>query len=58
MNELAIANAWWNKFNLIEKVLIKDAITGLSDKGTSSDKSNLYIDALRKKIGSKRSDIF
>ncbi|GAH89027.1 unnamed protein product, partial [marine sediment metagenome] len=34
------------------------AITGLSDKGTSSDKSNLYIDALRKKIGNKRSDIF
>ncbi|MBA7515579.1 hypothetical protein ES705_07621 [subsurface metagenome] len=58
MNELTIANAWWNKFNLIEKVLIKDVITGLSKKETSTEKSNLYIDALRKKIGSKRSDIF
>ncbi|MBA7530418.1 hypothetical protein ES705_22625 [subsurface metagenome] len=53
MNELAIANAWWNKFNLIEKVLIKAAIAGLSNKETSSEKNNLYIDALRKKIGNK-----
>ncbi|MBA7469536.1 hypothetical protein ES705_26008 [subsurface metagenome] len=54
MNELTIVNAWWNKFNLIEKVLIKDAITGLSKKETSLEKKNLYIDALRKKIGRKK----
>ena len=54
MNELTIVNAWWNKFNLIEKVLIKDAITGLSKKETSLEKKNLYIEALRKKIGRKK----
>ncbi|MBA7584329.1 hypothetical protein ES708_26282 [subsurface metagenome] len=56
MNELTIVNAWWNKFNLIEKVLIKDAITGLSKKETSPEKKNLYIDALEKKLV-KRGDL-
>lgn len=52
MNELTIVNEWWNKFNLIEKVLIKDAITGLSDEKTSPEKNLLYIEALRKKLKS------
>jgi hypothetical protein len=56
MNELTIVNAWWNKFNLIEKVLIKDAITGLSKKETSPEKKNLYINALEKKLV-KRGDL-
>jgi len=56
MDELTIVNAWWNKFNLIEKVLIKDAIKGLSNKENSSEKNNLYIDALRKNIGNKGKD--
>lgn len=56
MNELKIANEWWNKFNLIEKVLIKGAITGLSDEKTSPEKSILYIEALRKKLKLKIKD--
>lgn len=43
-------NEWWNKFDLVEKILIKDTIINLCDKGTSPAKKKKYIQALRKKL--------
>ncbi len=44
-------NEWWNKFDLIEKILIKDFIDNLCN-GDEIKKQKL-LDALIKKIRSK-----
>lgn len=46
-------NEWWNKFDLIEKILIKDTIINLCDRGKSPIKREKYIDAIRKKLEEK-----
>lgn len=43
-------NDWWNKFDLIEKILIKDTIINLCDKEISPAKQKKYIQAIRKKL--------
>ena len=43
-------NEWWNKFDLVEKILIKDTITNLCDKGASPVKKKKYIQALKEKL--------
>ncbi|MBA7575390.1 hypothetical protein ES708_17214 [subsurface metagenome] len=43
-------NEWWNKFDLVEKILIKDTIINLCDKGISPIKKKKYIEVIRKKL--------
>lgn len=43
-------NEWWNKFDLVEKILIKDTIISLCNKKTSPEKNIRYIAALRGKL--------
>jgi len=43
-------NDWWNKFDLIEKILIKDTIINLYDKKISPVKEKKYIQTIRKKL--------
>lgn len=43
-------NEWWNKFDLIEKILIKDTIMNLCNKETSPAKEKKYKEAIRKKL--------
>lgn len=43
-------NEWWNGFDLIDKILIKDTIINLCDKEISPDKKRKYINAIRKKL--------
>jgi hypothetical protein len=43
-------NEWWNKFDLIEKILIKDTIINLCDKEIFPAKKEKYIQAIRKKL--------
>jgi len=43
-------NAWWNSLDLVEKILIKDTIMNLCDKGISPIKKKKYIEAIRKKL--------
>ena len=50
MNELTIVNTWWNKFNLIEKILIKDTTELIMDKNADPDKTEKYKEALRKTV--------
>ena len=47
-------NDWWNKFDLIEKILIKDTIINLCNKAISAVKKKKYIEAVRKKIVFKK----
>ena len=46
----AEVNEWWNGFDLIDKILIKDTIINLCDKETSPAKKKKYIEAIRKKL--------
>ncbi|GAJ09914.1 unnamed protein product, partial [marine sediment metagenome] len=39
-------NEWWNRFDLIDKILIKDTIINLCDKEISPDKKEKYINAV------------
>ena len=50
MNELTIVNAWWTKFNLIEKILIKDTTELIMDKNADPDKTEKYKEALCKTV--------
>ena len=43
-------NEWWNKFDLVEKILIKDTIINLCDKEISPVRKKKYTQALRKKL--------
>ena len=43
-------NEWWNKFDLVEKILIKDTIINLCDKEISPAKKEKYIQAIREKL--------
>jgi hypothetical protein len=43
-------NEWWNEFDLVEKILIKDTIINLCDKEISPAKKEKYIQAIRKRI--------
>ena len=43
-------NEWWNKFDLIEKILIKDTIINLCKVDISPDKKEKYIQAIREKL--------
>lgn len=43
-------NDWWNKFDLVEKILIKDTIINLCDKEISPVRKKKYIEAIRKKL--------
>ena len=45
---------WWNKFDLIEKILIKDAIIYLCSGETSPIKKKKYMDAIRKILEEKK----
>lgn len=36
-------NDWWDKFDLVEKILIKDTIINLRDKGISPTKKKKSI---------------
>lgn len=46
-------NEWWNKFDLIEKILIKDTIINLCDKEISLIKKEKYINDIREKLEKK-----
>jgi len=46
-------NTWWNKFDLIEKILIKATIINLCDREMSPIKKEKYINAIRKKLEEK-----
>jgi len=46
-------NEWWNKFDLVDKILIKDTIINLCNKETSPIKNKKYIDVIRKKLEEK-----
>lgn len=46
-------NEWWNKFDLIEKILIKDTIINLCDREISPIKKEKYINAIREKLEEK-----
>ena len=43
-------NEWWNKFDLVEKILMKDTIINLCDKEISPAKKEKYIQAIREKL--------
>jgi len=43
-------NEWWNKFDLVERILIKDTIINLCDREISSIKKEKYINAIREKL--------
>lgn len=49
-NLLIEVNEWWNEFDLVEKILIKDTIINLCDKEISPVKKKKYIQDLRKKL--------
>ncbi|MBA7550584.1 hypothetical protein ES705_43103 [subsurface metagenome] len=47
-------NEWWNEFDLVGKILIKDTIINLCDRKISPAKKEKYIQAIRKKLVFKK----
>ncbi len=43
-------NEWWEKFDLVEKILIKDTTELIKDKNADPDKTEKYKEALCKKL--------
>ncbi|MBA7610610.1 hypothetical protein ES703_17822 [subsurface metagenome] len=43
-------NEWWEKFDLVAKILIKDTTELILDKNADPDKTEKYKEALRKTV--------